>query len=564
MSIAYNKNNAMSIAEQLSKEPESMKDNRTFQNLNQAPFVEDKPFPDNWPWPMVGEVVKEVIENGGSIGGGSGGGSTVSVTVGTTNTGAPGSMASVTNSGTTEKVVLNFTIPRGASGTNGAPGAKGDPGEKGDPGATPTIAVGNVTTLNAGEQATVTNVGTATEAIFDFGIPKGADGTPGSGTAVSVTVGRTTTLTAGEQATVTNSGTAEALVLDFGIPAGPKGDPGQQGLDGPKGDPGEKGEQGEQGVQGDPGAKGAPGEAATIAVGDVTALEPGEEPTVTNTGTSTAAIFAFGIPKGTPGADGADGAAATVTVGQTTTLDAGQQATVVNSGTTSAAILDFSIPKGEKGEKGDKGDPGEASIAALNPRGDFSAGASPAYTVNDYVSYNGSSYVCKTDNPSNTAPTTGGNDDPFWQLIALKGAKGDKGDPGEKGEKGDPGEKGEKGDPGDAANAGDVYGPDSSMQDNLAAYADATGKLIKDSNITTTAVSATISKAHEHANKDVLDKLTQDGEGNLNFNGAPIKGDSGAAALRDIKFVENLDIIPADLAPEGVLLVINNADISDS
>lgn len=552
MSIAYNKNNAMSIAEQLSKEPENMKDNRTFQNLNQAPFVEDKPFPDHWPWPMVGEVVKEIIENGGSAGGGGGGGSTVSVTVGTTNTGAPGSMAAVTNSGTTEKVVLNFTIPRGASGTDGAPGAKGDPGEKGDPGATPTIAVGNVTTLNAGEQATVTNVGTATEAIFDFGIPKGADGTPGAGTTVSVTVGQTTTLAAGAQATVTNSGTAEALVLDFGIPAGPKGDPGQQGLDGPKGDPGEKGEQGEQGVQGDPGEKGDPGEAATIAVGDVTALEPGEEPTVTNTGTNTAAIFAFGIPKGTPGADGA---AATVTVGQTTTLDAGLQATVVNSGTISAAVLDFSIPKGEKG---DKGDPGEASVAALNPRGDFSAGASPAYTVNDYVSYNGSSYVCKTDNPSNTAPTTGGNDDSFWQLIALKGAKGDKG------EKGDPGEKGEKGDPGDAANAGDVYGPDSSVQDNLAAYADATGKLIKDSNITTTAVSDAIAKAHEHTNKDVLDKLTQDGEGNLNFDGAPIKGGSDEAALRDIMFVENLDSVPADLAPDGILLVLNSADISGS
>lgn len=534
MSIAYSKNNAMSIAEQNAKEPENMKDNRTFQNLNQAAFVEDRPLPDHWPWPVVGAAVKEIIENGGSTGGGGGGGSTVSVTVGTTNTGAPGSMASVTNSGTTERVVLNFTIPRGAPGKDGTPGTKGDPGEKGDPGdkgdpgATPTIAVGNVTTLNAGAQATVTNVGTATEAIFDFGIPKGADGTAGGGTTISVTVGQTETLPVGEEATVTNSGTTEALILDFGIPAGPEG------------------VQGEKGEKGDPGD---PGEAATITIGDVTALEPGEEPTVTNTGTNTAAIFAFGIPKGTPGTNGT---AATVTVGQTTTLAAGQQATVVNSGTASAAILDFSIPKGEKG---DKGDTGEASIAALNPRGDFSAGASPAYTVNDYVSHNGSSYVCKTDNPSNTAPTTGGNDDPFWQLIALKGAKGDKGD------KGDPGEKG---DPGDAANAGDVYGPDSSVQDNLAAYADATGKLIKDSNITTTAVSDAIAKAHEHTNKDVLDKLTQDGEGNLNFDGAPIKGGSDGAALRDIKFVENLDSIPADLAPDGILLVLNSADVSGS
>lgn len=50
-------------------------------------------------------------------------------------------------------------------------------GSKGDPGDAATITVGTVTTLPAGSSATVTNSGTTSSAVFDFGIPKGADGT---------------------------------------------------------------------------------------------------------------------------------------------------------------------------------------------------------------------------------------------------------------------------------------------------------------------------------------------------------------------------------------------------
>lgn len=50
-------------------------------------------------------------------------------------------------------------------------------GEKGDPGDAATVTVGTVTTLPAGSQATVTNSGTTSAAVFNFGIPKGADGT---------------------------------------------------------------------------------------------------------------------------------------------------------------------------------------------------------------------------------------------------------------------------------------------------------------------------------------------------------------------------------------------------
>lgn len=47
---------------------------------------------------------------------------------------------------------------------------------------------------------------------------------------------------------------------------------------------------------------------------------------------------------------GANGAAATITVGTVTTGAAGSSATVTNSGTSSAAVLNFTIPKGDTGE----------------------------------------------------------------------------------------------------------------------------------------------------------------------------------------------------------------------
>lgn len=85
-----------------------------------------------------------------------------STNVGTTTTGAAGSSASVTNSGTALDAVLNFTIPRGDTGATGATGTAA------------TIAVGTTTTTNPGTSATVTNSGTSAAAVFNFGIPKGA------------------------------------------------------------------------------------------------------------------------------------------------------------------------------------------------------------------------------------------------------------------------------------------------------------------------------------------------------------------------------------------------------
>lgn len=85
---------------------------------------------------------------------------------------------------------------------------------------------------------------------------------------------------------------------------GEKGEPGQRGEQGAQGIQGPRGIQGEQGERGVQGAQGPAGPAATITIGNVTTSAPGTSATVTNRGTSSAAVFDFVLPKGKDGADG--------------------------------------------------------------------------------------------------------------------------------------------------------------------------------------------------------------------------------------------------------------------
>lgn len=62
-------------------------------------------------------------------------GAAATIAVGTTTTGAAGTSASVTNSGTTSAAVFNFTIPKGDQGIQGIPGNDGADGADGAPGA---------------------------------------------------------------------------------------------------------------------------------------------------------------------------------------------------------------------------------------------------------------------------------------------------------------------------------------------------------------------------------------------------------------------------------------------
>lgn len=66
----------------------------------------------------------------------------------------------------------------------GGEGGDGLDGPQGPPGAAATVQAGSVTTVAFGNPATVTNVGTASAAIFNFQIPRGpagADAPPASG-----------------------------------------------------------------------------------------------------------------------------------------------------------------------------------------------------------------------------------------------------------------------------------------------------------------------------------------------------------------------------------------------
>ena len=163
---------------------------------------------------------------------------------------------------------------------------RGPQGEKGDPGDTATITAGNAYSVPAGSNPSVINTGTSSDAVFDFYIPKGDTGATG----------------------------AQGPQGERGIqgPEGPKGDRGSEGPQGPRGLQGPKGDAGSQGIQGPVGPQGPQGErgiSATITVGSTTTLPSGSDATVTNVGSSSAARFNFGIPKGDKGDTGDTGPA---------------------------------------------------------------------------------------------------------------------------------------------------------------------------------------------------------------------------------------------------------------
>lgn len=86
---------------------------------------------------------------------------------------------------------------------------------------------------------------------------------------------------------------------------------------------------------------------------------------------------------------GPQGDAATISVGTTTTGAAGSSAAVTNSGTTSAAVLNFTIPKGDKG---DAGTPGVTDYATSSAAGLVRVGSD--FSIN---SSNGTLSINKTN-----------------------------------------------------------------------------------------------------------------------------------------------------------------------
>jgi hypothetical protein len=117
---------------------------------------------------------------------------------------------------------------------------------------------------------------------------------------------------------------------------------------------------------------------------------------------------------GAAGADGADGAAATITVGSTGTGAPGSSAAVVNSGTTSAAVLDFTIPRGDTGAAGTAGADGADGLPGVvisaTPPGDTDVLWADTATPGGVIyGADGKTILSGTVNP-----TTEGNDGDFY------------------------------------------------------------------------------------------------------------------------------------------------------
>lgn len=118
----------------------------------------------------------------------------------------------------------------------------------------------------------------------------------------------------------------------------------------------------------------------------------------------------------------------------------------------SATDWDLLAAKGEQGDTGAQGAQGEQGPAGTDGtsftwRGEWNSATS--YDENDIVEYSGSSYVAVSANTNKTPGT-----DPEWELMAERGADGE--------------------------GSGDVSGPASSTNDNIAVFDGTTGKLLKD------------------------------------------------------------------------------------
>jgi hypothetical protein len=180
------------------------------------------------------------------------------------------------------------------AGPEGPEGQQGIQGETGPQGKAATISVGTVTTGLPGSEAKVENVGTENAAVINFTIPRGA----------AFTIDATGTL---EERSAYDS---EAKGFSY------------------------------------------------LATDDGCVY-------IKNSDTS--GDWSDAIPfKGDPGQDGEDGQSATISVGSVATLPPGDDAFVESEGTENAVVLNFGIPKGEKGDQGEPGERIEANYIELD------------------------------------------------------------------------------------------------------------------------------------------------------------------------------------------------------
>jgi hypothetical protein len=123
--------------------------------------------------------------------------------------------------------------------------------------------------------------------------------------------------------------------------------------------------------------------------------------------------------QGPTGPTGPAGNSATIAIGTTTTLAAGQNASVTNSGTASAAVLNFSIPAGAAGAQGPQGVAGQRGSYAYTGIADPVIGTNPASpaALDTYLNTTTGNYFQYSSTPT-----------PTWTLQGnLKGPTGSQG-----------------------------------------------------------------------------------------------------------------------------------------
>jgi len=222
-----------------------------------------------------------------------------------------------------------------------------------------------------------------------------------------------------------------------------------------------------------------------------------------------------------------------------TTLSPGSSATAsYNSGT---YTLTLGIPTGATGSTGSTGATGAQGPEGLKWLGAYAGGTT--YAIDDAVSYNGSSYICKLASTGNLPTNT-----TYWDTLAEKGASG--------------------------SGAGDVTGPSSAVNNRFAAFDGVSGKLIKDSGFTSSSfetADATILKsaaigvsvqAYDAQLADVAG-LTPTDNGVIIGNGTNFVVESGATLKTSLGLTIGTDVqgYDAQLADIAGLTPTDNAVI---
>lgn len=307
-------------------------------------------------------------------------------------------------------------------GPQGPQGVKGDMGPTGAKGEAASIRVGSTTTLPAGSNATVENIGSATAAVLNFGLPQGADGKQGL---------------QGQQGIQ-------------GIP-GPKGETGPVGPNGPKGDQGPRGPKGYDGARGEKGDTGDAGSGWHYSLTQPQRLDDGSRYIGHASLSPQLKDNELGGTVLTP-----DGELWDIVSGSPSGVIVESRNTTLKGPKGDTGVQGPRGPQGEKGEKGDKGDPGltgpKGDTGLTGPQGQ--AGEDGAPGPQGEKGEKGDKGETGPQGPAGKDGSDGLDGSPGPQgpagqdgSIGPQGAKGDKGEPGPQGPQGETGPQGPAGPP---------------------------------------------------------------------------------------------------------------------